>query len=74
MITASFGEADILVNYVGPYLCDRQYFIRDWAQQCKASSFLTQWVHSTVPKMINKFEIETGRISVLASPDSANIP
>ena len=40
-ITATFGEADILTDYIGPYTCDRKYFMRDWKTQLKAFSFLT---------------------------------
>ena len=29
LVTACFAGADLLVNYISSYLCDRSYFVRD---------------------------------------------
>lgn len=60
MTTSCFAAAGLLVNYINSYLCDRAYFFRDMSEQLKASSFLTQWMHLTVPRLLDKFEMETG--------------
>lgn len=73
-VIASFGEADMLVQYINHYLCDKKFFIREWREQCKAVSFITQWMHATIPRLITKFKFETRQIERLESPEAANIP
>ena len=61
-IAASFGDADVLSTYIHAYLCDRKYYTRDWREQCKASSFLTLWMHMVIPQMIKEFKHQTGEV------------
>lgn len=53
-VSSVFGEADVLAAYINNYLCDRRLYVRDWRSACKASSFLTQWMHQTIPLMIER--------------------
>lgn len=69
-IAASFGEADVLSTYINAYLCDRKYYTRDWREQCKASSFLTLWMHMTIPQMISRFKHENNGVQEI--PASSN--
>lgn len=32
MITATFGESDLLADYINHRLCGRTYYVRDWAK------------------------------------------
>lgn len=51
-IAATLGEADALTAFVNSCLCNRRHYARDRRVQCKASSFLTQWMHLTIPNVI----------------------
>ena len=61
-----------MLHYVGSYLCDRKFYMREWREQCKASSYLVQWMQMIIPKMIIKYKFETGQLE--QEPSDNNIP
>ena len=56
VVTAAFAEADMLTNYIEHYICGRKFTMRDQREQCKAVSYLTQFMHSTIPTLIKKLK------------------
>ena len=59
----------MLSNYIDWYICGRKFTMRDQREQCKAVSYLTQFMHSTIPAMIKKFKADSRK----ATGESLNL-
>jgi len=72
-VSSTLAEADALTAYVNTYLCTRKLYTRDSRGQCKASSFLTQWMHLTIPNIIDMLTPSQGTEAHVPCVPSGNV-